>query len=149
MGANGAHHARQILIAPRIVEMEAGDGIDQAGQPVEMRTKSRLVLDIENERMVQQRVHGLAGLQAPDLDIGGVAGPEHIGCSHRRRTITIDEVGAGHEPGLGGVVDSRRGARVQRPLPLSDEMSRCMAQIGITDIPSLKAAAPIYKRGTR
>ncbi len=32
---------------------------------------------------------------------------------------------------------------------LSDELSRCMAQIGYTDIPSLKAAAPIYKRGTR
>ena len=32
---------------------------------------------------------------------------------------------------------------------LSDEMSRCMAQIGYTDIASLKAAAPIYRRGTR
>ena len=32
---------------------------------------------------------------------------------------------------------------------LSDEMSRCMAQIGYTDIPSLKTAAPIYQRGTR
>lgn len=32
---------------------------------------------------------------------------------------------------------------------LSDEMSRCMAQIGITDIASLKVAAPIHQRGTR
>ncbi len=32
---------------------------------------------------------------------------------------------------------------------LGDEMSRCMAQIGITDIQSLKAAAPIYRRGSR
>ncbi len=31
---------------------------------------------------------------------------------------------------------------------LSDEMSRCMAQIGYVDVQSLKAAAPIYRRGT-
>jgi isopentenyl diphosphate isomerase/L-lactate dehydrogenase-like FMN-dependent dehydrogenase len=32
---------------------------------------------------------------------------------------------------------------------LTDEMSRCLAQIGYTDIQSLKAEAPIYRRGTR